>query len=259
MSENHRDRKVEIVNIEHPVIQEIIKYYSDEHIDGITFTEREMERIIRYAQSLNYGTAVWVPLICTGQALCVYKHVCPIIDKAPLGKKCIWEMQAVQKWFDDYVQSLEVDTNDKIERSQIMELVEADILNARASAVLGREGFVMENPVGTNPDTGETIFHKELHIAMQIKEKAQFRRDRIMKAFIATRDSKVKSMKGMVADSTEYFAKLREKAAQIVAKHEAVTVEAKPSDTSQPVPAIPDTGPGPAAPKVDEGETKDLW
>jgi hypothetical protein len=90
----------------------------------------------------------------------------------------------------------------------------------------------MNNPVGVDPDTGATIFRKEEHIAMLVKEKAHNRRDKILKAFIATRNEKVKAMKGGPMDPTEYLAKLREKMAQVQQVHEAEVIK------DAPVPAV---------------------
>jgi hypothetical protein len=130
----------------------------------------------------------------------------------------------MHKWKDEYVKSLDVDWSDRTERTLIMELIEIDILNARANTTLSTDGFIMENPVGINEQTGEAIMHKQKHIALELKELMYNRRSKVLKEMIATREAKAKLVEGMKLDPSVYAAKLREKAEKLKDKHEEIKI-----------------------------------
>jgi len=137
---------------------------------------------------------------------------------------CPFEQLYMEKWRDEYIVSLKADWDDKIERALVMELVEIDILNARANAYLATEGFIMENVVGINEQTGEALIRKEEHIALSVKTKVQARRDKILKSMVATRESKTKLFTSMKDDASTYSAKLREHARQLKEQHDVNVV-----------------------------------
>ena len=218
--ENKPEDKKEIVTLDDLIMSELTKAYDGRFKDSLNLTEIEKKKIIEYTTKIKYGSFAWIPMVCSGKTGCVYRELCPIADKAPLGAPCPFEKFAAAEWYNDYVTSLDIDVSNKIERSQVMELVESDIINARANAVLGVEGFIMENPVGIDHDTGNTIYRKEEHMAMNIKTRVQSRRDRILKSFIATRETKMKALTGIKEDPTEYFARLRAAAFKTQTIHE---------------------------------------
>lgn len=207
--------------IEDPIIKDLVRDSDEESINQIRLTPRELKQLKKYAIMIRYGDHNLIPMICTGSR-CIVKARCPLLEfgKSPIGKVCPFESFALIQWQKDYIESLKVEIEDKVERSQILDLVEADILNARANIVLADEGFIMENPIGIDENTGEPITRKEEHIALKLKERAQNRKDKILKAFLATREQKLKTMEAMRKDPTEYMAELREKARRVSEKHD---------------------------------------
>ena len=114
------------------------------------------------------------------------------IDKAPIGQECPIELALMNKLKDELVLSLDVDWNDRIERQAVMDLVETEILQARANGILSEEGFIMENVVGIAENTGEPIMRKEKHIALEVKDMIYKRKERLLKSLVATKEMKKK-------------------------------------------------------------------
>lgn len=155
-----------------------------------------------------------VPMVCLGKN-CQFASQCPLSDNAPVGELCPFEVAAAEKWRQDYIKSLSIRTDDKIEMILLNELVEIDILMARANMIIAQEGFVMENIIGINEQTGEPMYRKEEHVALGVKRMLTQERSKILKAMVATRESKVKLMKDFSKDPSEYLSKLRERARQL--------------------------------------------
>jgi hypothetical protein len=238
-----------------PAIQSLLQFYDQDYLAKLELTEKELSNIKKYVTKMQYGSSSWMSLVCTGHEGCVYKKLCPLVDKPPLGKECPFEQMTINTWYREYVVSLQIDEGDKVERSQIMELVEADILNARANAVLGSEGFIMENPVGSDPDTGQPLYRKEEHIAMNIKEKAQLRRDKLLKTFIATREAKLKGMRDIAGeDATTYLARLKAKVVNIRDLHSIPAVELQNEEKPPEV-----VSPQEEQQIADQGKAENLW
>ncbi len=237
MDEEKKDIKEEpkeatksITLFKDPLIQDLILSCDEDFVLHINLTKKEIRDLKKFASLLKLGDHNVVPMICTGDR-CICRARCPFVKmkKMPMGKECPFERYAFNLWYKEYVEDLAIDVNSKVQRQQVMDLVETDIMNARANFVLGDEGFEISNPVGFNEDTGEAILRREEHIALRLKDRVQARKDKIWKSFVATRESQIKaaasSSKG---DPTELMANLRARGAEIEEGH---VVDAKTRDT----------------------------
>ena len=205
--------------IDDPIIQDLAKDLDDNIITNLKLTEKEIVKLKKYAIMIRYGDYNVLPMMCVGER-CICRLRCPLLDmgKVALGKECPFERYALMQWQADYIKALAIDIDNKVERQQVMEIVEADILNARANVVLSDEGFIMENPIGINENTGDAITRREEHVALKLKDRAQNRKDKIWKSFLTTREQKLKV--ALQKDPTEILAELREKARRLDEKHE---------------------------------------
>jgi len=138
----------------------------------------------------------------------------------------------INKWKDDYLAALGATWEDKIERQAIMDLVETEVVRARANGIIAQEGFIMENTIGVNPDTGEPITTKQKHIAMEVADQLSRRQERLLRSLIATREMKEKLGKG-VKDQSKKEADLIERVRRAVAKEKGVIHDAQIVETSE--------------------------
>jgi len=169
------------------------------------------------------GDHASLPMVCCGPK-CPIAATCPLqqIEKAPMGQRCPMEMALMGTWKAQYEGSLEADWNDKVERQAVMDLVEADILSARANGIIAVEGFIMENAIGISEATGEPIFRKEKHVALEVKDMIHRRKERLLKSLILTREMKKKLGMGG-GDPSKKEAELLERARKSREREDADT------------------------------------
>lgn len=203
---------------------------------SIRLTPREVQRLKEeLASQLYFGPNASLPMICAGPK-CPVAHSCMLqaIGKAPVGSRCPIELTMMNKWKDDYVEALGASWEDKIERQAIMDLVETEIVRARANGIIAKEGFIMENTIGVNPDTGEPITTKIKHIALEVSDQLSRRQERLLKSLIATREMKEKLGKG-TKDQSKREAELIDRVKKAMSRekgavHEAEVVKGRPED-----------------------------
>lgn len=240
---NPEENKVSLAFIDEPIIKVMAKYIDEDVLNNIELTKKEIVELVKYVIKSRYGEYNNIPMTCTG-VRCVHKNTCPLVkfNKPPIGKECPLERYNLEEWRKDYAESLNADMNDKNEREQIMDMVEADILDARANAVLATEGFIMYNTVAYDYDSGQEITRKEEHIALKLKDRVKLRKDKKLKDFIGTRKDKMQTLTAIKEDPTQYFARLREAAKETMDRHKVLDVdvseekpkETKPEEQKQP-------------------------
>lgn len=142
---------------------------------------------------IKTGMVTAIPMICKGDK-CVFKDTCKLYldGDNPLDKPCPYEMGMVKTLMADYVEALDVDINDIVEFSQIRDLVNLEVQDLRASKYLAKESFITENVVGISAE-GEPIFKKELHLAVELSDKVNKRKNQLFKQLVATREAKLKA------------------------------------------------------------------
>lgn len=179
----------------------------------LSLTDEEKQRLDvslkRMSRGLMYTGVTVCPKPGSEQyGKCTFFGECPFsnADK-PYGHKCPIEMAYVQKWFDEYVKQLDVDIHNKAEVSMIERLVMIDLEEAKAYAVLAREGF--EQKKITKEEEGGMSIEKKLHNAVEYIDKLEKRKLSMLKSFAATRDNKNKDMQNGKLSTSEIIANIR--------------------------------------------------
>lgn len=122
---------------------------------------------------------------------CPYKNTCILIsnDLAPDGYKCPIERKVMTEVEFQVINSLEIDRNDPIEMELLWDLIDAKILDMRASASLS-DGDLMEVVLTESKMGSSKKF--EMDPVMLIKLELKKLKHNIMDEFCATRRSKRK-------------------------------------------------------------------
>lgn len=159
----------------------------------LTFTPQE-------AASLNafYGRMVWginsvVALKCRGNE-CPFAKECPYVqmDKAPLGKPCLIEVDLLAYHTKKFMEEFEVDPNSHSELMLVQELSELMIYEMRVTRFLAEDveaSTLSFEEILTTPE-GNEISTKVEHWAWGTKEKIKNRRMKILDSLMALRKSK---------------------------------------------------------------------
>ena len=134
-----------------------------------------------------------IPMNCES-IKCIFAATCPLLKEnlAPKGKPCPIEMAMVAQFTAEYMEQLDVHSDNLIEVSMIRDLVDQEVQYMRKTKLLAKEHFIQENVIGIDSNTGEPIMKKELHLAVELEDKLHKRRKDLRNQLLATREAKAK-------------------------------------------------------------------
>lgn len=159
-----------------------------------------------------------LPLVCVGEgdgnhSACPYSAQCPLVQARvpPLGQPCPFETRIVELWMAKYMEELNVGDHNLVEQSQVRDLVFVDLLMQRAIGILASDGLVDENPVGVIPagrGTQATIYRKEASSTAILLERLMARKEKMLRALMATREVRARYKKSREEDPSNLLARL---------------------------------------------------
>lgn len=158
-----------------------------------------------------------IPMNCES-IKCIFAATCPLLKEnlAPKGKPCPIEMAMVAQFTAEYMEQLDVHSDNLIEVSMIRDLVDQEVQYLRKTKLLAKEHFIQENIIGVDQD-GNPILKKELHMAVELEDRLHKRRKDLRNQLLATREAKAKAGQ-MQADSAQAIS-------DILYKVQAVQIE----------------------------------
>ena len=122
-------------------------------------------------------------------------HNCPYFkeDLHELGEDCLVEEQLVQYWTQKYIDELEIDYNSISEMMLVSRLVEIDILDLRMTNYLAinDQALMMEFIASVDPQ-GNVLSNKGVSVALEVKERLERQKLRILETLNNTREKKAK-------------------------------------------------------------------
>lgn len=187
-------------------------YYPPEVIEHLTI---EPERAVALASALKVLSRNAIktsnPIMCLGPK-CYSGERCPIqkAGVAPIGHTCPIELMLMDQWEEDYTEDLGVDKQSKVEVDMVRDMVEADLIDWRASHELAKGGLFDWNAIGMSED-GKPIYRKEEAVAIGIKLKFKARKDRIREDLMATRKMRAKFGLAKTMDPSKFAAALQDR------------------------------------------------
>jgi hypothetical protein len=166
----------------------------------------KQERVVKKSSSIRHGLTHIAPLQCLGPTKCPFFNACPIPEDPdrpgpnsdyPINMPCVLESNYVAQRVVDYMKQLQVDPQDPIEMSLINELAMMDLMKNRAVLVMsngdslgqGRDLLAVDEFVDAEGNTRHSI---RSHPAVDILDKLERRRTKLLDKFLATRESKVR-------------------------------------------------------------------
>lgn len=163
--------------------------------DEIKVTPEQARKIHNHLLKLSTGSAAMVPMFCGGQR-CPFKERCPLfaIQKHPMGKQCLIEVQLMKEWIVRYFEEYEVDPNNFTEVAYINELAEIEIQLMRINMNLAKpehSELVIDQVVGATND-GTPLVQKDISPFMELKDRLQSRRSKIIKLMVGDRQEQYK-------------------------------------------------------------------
>lgn len=173
----------------------------------------KLESIKKSIGRTTTGAYTAAPLICLGPKKCPFVNKCPIPDLSskgelifgpaelyPIGRECIMEKYFIEQKMLQYIQHLEVSTDNPVEMSIVNELALIDLYKNRCLYVLSQgdrrgEGrdFLLVDVTAFN-ENGERAETTKLHPITDMIDKLEKRRDKSLDKFMATRKSRADYM-----------------------------------------------------------------
>ena len=171
-------------------LQHDLNNYEDIELDP-----KEARKIHTHLQKLSTGATAMVPLYCAGSQ-CPFAHSCPLVEinKAPLGRQCILEVQLLKEWTLRYFEEYDVDPHNFTEIGYINELAEIEILLNRLNMNLARpeNAELVIDQVAHISHDGTPILQKQLSPFMEQKERLYNRRSKVVKLMVGDRQERYK-------------------------------------------------------------------
>ena len=161
----------------------------DDYTD-LEFTPEQAHKVHNHLLKLSTGATAMAPMYCGGDR-CPFKERCVFyqMDKAPVGKQCLIEVELMKTWVMDYMTEFDVDPNNTTEVAYVNELAELQILEMRINMNLAKPGnaeLVTDQTVGVDRD-GDPILQKQISPFMELKDKIANRRSKVIKLMVGDR------------------------------------------------------------------------
>jgi len=162
--------------------------------NNIELDEKDVRRMIRGFMDIEVGSATNLVQICSKKT-CLYKTRCFLFtaDKCPEGRECVHENKVLGHAMGQYLQSLEVDTDNYPEMVMVNQLVEFELMEYRCNAILSftHRDLKMITVIGLD-EQGIPITKEDISYAFQIKERVLKQKMQILTELAATRKEKWK-------------------------------------------------------------------
>jgi hypothetical protein len=159
-----------------------------------TMTPEQALKFRNHINRMGVGTSAIMPMLCGGKK-CPMK-LCPFHEGSggyPIGDPCPLEANLIANWTKSYIEDLSVDIESRSEMILVNKLVECDIIDMRANIGLGadEEGWTLLKVDITVSDKG-TAEMTNAHPLLEVKDRVQRSRERVLESLAATRKEKYK-------------------------------------------------------------------
>lgn len=216
--------------------------------DMVKLSPEEARRIDTHLRKLSTGSQAMIPMYCAGPS-CPFAARCPLqqIDKAPISKQCLLEVQLLKEFIIRYFNEFDVDPNNFTEVGYVNELAEILILEMRLNMALARpeNAELMIDQVANVTSDGTPIIQKQLSPFMEQKERLANRRSRIIKLMVGDRQEKYKKEAALKvkldSDPSSRMSQMRSKLEKLQRQLDNLSSE------------IPDTDSKPGGERQDDG------
>lgn len=159
-----------------------------------TWSEEDKQKAVELVRPQKTRTSMFssIPMNCEAHK-CTFADTCPLLKEnlAPRGNPCPIEMSIVAQFTNEYMEQLDVQSDNLVEVSMIRDLVDQEVQYIRKTKLLAKEHFIQENIIGVDND-GQPILKKELHLAVDLEDRLHKRRKDLRNQLLATREAKAK-------------------------------------------------------------------
>jgi hypothetical protein len=218
---------------------EFLKIDLDDYSD-LEFSPDEARKISSHLRALSTGSTAMTPMYCAGP-MCPFAQRCPLqsINKAPIGKQCLIEVQLMKEWIMRYIEEYDVDPNNFTEVAYVNELAEIEVLLMRLNMNIAKAEnaeLIIDQEVGAT-NQGDPIIQKNVSPFMDLKDRLQSRRSKIIKLMVGDRQEKYKKEAALKvkldADPSSRMAQMRTKIENLTRQLDNMSTQVQSEDGQQ--------------------------
>ena len=162
--------------------------------NDITLTEDDKRGIAKSFLDIELGSSTNLVMICSKRK-CLYKDRCALYAsaKCPEGKECLHENKILAVAMDQYMTTLEINSENYPEMVLLNQLVECELIDYRCNAILSNDhtNMKMTSVIGLDP-SGQIITKEEISHAWSIKQQVAKTKMSLLESFTFTRKEKYK-------------------------------------------------------------------
>jgi hypothetical protein len=184
---------ITIADLDEGLLLRLLSKLDPEQLKSREITEADANRLARQLCNLKHGVLANTPMLCAG-ADCPQKDECSLFALGihPLGDPCPWETLIVENLTGSMIKELVIDPNNASEMSILSDLIQAEIMDMRATHQIAKVGLTQEQPIAVD-NRGNVIYKEEEAVVFQIQEKLKNRKDKLRRRLLVDRESKAKT------------------------------------------------------------------
>lgn len=146
--------------------------------------------------STKCGLYARIPITCKAEG-CPYADSCSLLEcgLAPFGEKCAFETALIEQALAGYYRDFDLDENASFADLTIVKnIVNCDIMMERAQALISSEGMAIDQIyAGSNEKTGEDFYNKEISKALELYERHDRQKQKMLDLMLGTRKAKAQA------------------------------------------------------------------
>ena len=147
-----------------------------------------------FADDMTRGAVFVTPIVCKGES-CLYKSRCKLLENgiAPTGTPCPVEIYLINQWYSEWLETLEVDTSNKVERDQVANIIMCDLMlmRLRNKLSISMTGNIVYTPVGVDKN-GNVILRADQAPEIAMEDRYMKLKARLQEELLATREARAK-------------------------------------------------------------------
>lgn len=168
--------------------------------DNLQFTNAEVNKLRQHFTFLSSGSVSASVLICAGLQ-CKFHTTCPfyLMDKMPIGKPCLLEINLLTEWRRKYIEEYKIDPDSFTELTIVNELAEIETMLWRVNQSLAHSEnseFIQDNIKAVDREGG-VYTEKAVSALFEVKERLSNRKAKLIKVMVGDRQEKYRMAAAM--------------------------------------------------------------
>ena len=194
-------------------LRELITFLPPTMQEALSTMDLPYEKLQRINKAIGQvTTGIWAafPLVCSGPG-CPYSSRCPLLleDVPPLGMDCPIEQYNLNISLSRYMDTLDIDPDNKVELDGALNLAMCDIMMMRVRNAMSKrpDGYSDLTPMGVD-NSGNVILQRKASVEVQVEERYAKMKEKHLGDLLATRQARAKYGIADKDDSAVYTARV---------------------------------------------------